>query len=134
ELLPEAEQAERALRLAVVPALLAREEARDEILLLVRELDAGGALAHWWQGFPESARQRGWQVGVHQPASLIPATSSLHRGGFWSDPKPPNWLTEQLSVSDRKPLQVLLAVRGPFANALLALELGLQAVMPTERG
>ncbi|MCA9644667.1 MAG: ATP-dependent Clp protease ATP-binding subunit, partial [Myxococcales bacterium] len=63
-------RAELNLKRGVVPALLARLEGRDEILLMLRELDSSRALDRWWRGFPETCRQRGWQVSVHPPSSM----------------------------------------------------------------
>ncbi|MCA9642850.1 MAG: hypothetical protein KC492_19270, partial [Myxococcales bacterium] len=47
-------------------------------------------------------------------------------GSFWSDPQPVSWL-EELLGGTRKSATLLLAVKGRFAGALLALEAGLQS-------
>lgn len=119
-------RAERELKRGLVPALLGRLEGRDEILLLVRELDGGHGLDHWWRGFPETCRARSWQVSVHPTASMKTPSADWPEGSFWSNPEPIAWLEALLADSGRKPATLLLAVRGRFAGALLALEHGLQ--------
>ncbi len=123
----EASRAELSLRRGLVPALLARLEGRDEILLLVRELDGNHALDAWWRGFPEACQARSWQVSVHPPSSMKAPRSGWPQDSYWSDPEPADWLNRLLADANRKPARLLLAVKGRLAGALLALEQGLQS-------
>ncbi|MGE3672067.1 MAG: AAA family ATPase [Polyangiaceae bacterium] len=123
----EGSRAELNLKRGVVPALLARLEGRDEILLMLRELDSNRALDRWWRGFPEACRARGWQAEVHPPSSLKAPKSGWPEGSYWSDPEPSSWMDAFLADGNRKSATLLLAVKGRFAGALLALEAGFQS-------
>jgi hypothetical protein len=92
----------------------------------VRAPDAHGGLSRWLLTLFDAGRARGYQFTVHVPVSLPqPGLSDWSEGRFWGPPQSSAWLAKRLAEPAESVREVLLSVKGPYAGALLALEVGI---------
>ena len=127
----DADEARRSFRRVLPYALCALETHRDEITLMIEELDEG-ALRPFLAPLLAQLEPRGWTAVVHVDGGARspdegwpPATERR-----WGPPRSAAWLAQELRSGSFKNL--LLRCRGPYAGVLLALEAGLhRAVLPT---
>jgi ATP-dependent Clp protease ATP-binding subunit ClpC len=124
DLRPEAEQVMRRFRHAMVYLLVAQEKQRDEITLLLQELDDGRLLDRWLVPLLDDARRRGWALTLHASGDLPLPHETWPRDRRFGPPRSPEWMREHLAKPDRS-RAVLLRASGPYAGILLSLEGGL---------
>ncbi|HEU4410772.1 MAG TPA: AAA family ATPase [Polyangiaceae bacterium] len=105
-------------------ALVALEPRRDECTVLVQELDDRRALSLYLPGLAEHGGRGAWSVEVHFDRGERGDAPDWPKDRRWGPPRPPARALERALDKDRKPLALLLRVRGPDAIHL-ALEGGL---------
>jgi ATP-dependent Clp protease ATP-binding subunit ClpC len=135
EVLPfvaDARAAHRAFRRALPYVMLAMEPHRDEIVMIVEELDEGVFDVVLRPLLLEIPR-RGWSVICHVEGGEKLADEAWPDDRRWGPPRQSAWLIEALSAPKRGFRSVLLRVKGPYAGALLALEAGLHRVEMPKR-
>jgi ATP-dependent Clp protease ATP-binding subunit ClpC len=123
-LVGDAEKARLAFRRVLPYALCALEPRRDEITLMIEELDEG-ALRPFLKPLLDQLGPRGWTAIAH-----VDGGARLLEDGWppvgerrWGPPRSAEWLGNELATGSFKTL--LFRCRGPYAGVLLALEAGL---------
>ncbi|MGZ3424747.1 MAG: ribosomal protein L7/L12, partial [Polyangiales bacterium] len=119
ELLGEAERVRREIARPLVRALVAQEPRRDEITLLVQELDGNRALDVWLRELVEVLEDRAWTLAVH-----VQETDSKTKERVWSTPRDGASALQYLR-GERMALAMVLTITGPDAM-LASLEKGIQ--------
>ncbi len=105
-------------------ALIAREPQRDEVSLILQEVDDGRALAAYLPGLVAFAEAPGWQLELHLDRGDrddVPAWPADRR---WGPPRAYQDVASVIGNKERAAMPLLLRVRGPEA-LFLALEGGL---------
>ncbi|MCK6549321.1 AAA family ATPase [Myxococcota bacterium] len=122
--LDEARRAHAALKRGLVHLLVAEESPRDEVTLLLQELDEGRGFDLWLVPLLEQLDARGWTAEVSFERDRTPPIGAWPPSRPFGPPRP---LTRALDVlkGDARTTNVLVRVRGPYAGVLLALERGL---------
>ena len=125
ELVERADAIEAEMRAAALSALVALEPRRDEVTLVLQELDSRRGLGFYLTGLARSCERRRLEIEAHVDRD---ADRRGHDGWpaerRWGPPRTPAELLERLRVEDREPISVMLRIRGKDA-ILLALECGL---------
>ena len=123
--LSEARHADQQLRQALCHLLVALRPHRNEVSLLVQELE-GRPFDLWLDPLCAELNRLGWTMTAHGqgvaagPGDDWPPTESC----AWGPPRPASWLREVLAREQRPFRSVILRVRGPYAGCLLPLEAG----------
>jgi len=120
----EAREARWAFVTPLVSALLAREPRRDELTLIVQEIDDGKALHRYVPGLLAIADSREWQIELHVDRGDRDDVPTWPKDRRWGPPRAWEDVATALKSKDQPPVAVLLRVRGPDA-IVLALEGGL---------
>jgi ATP-dependent Clp protease ATP-binding subunit ClpC len=119
ELLSEAERIRREVARPLVRALVAEEPRRDEVTLLVQELDDGRALDVWLRELASVLDDRGWTMQLR-----LQETDATTKARKWGAPRS-HELALQLLHGARTPLSLAITLTGPEAM-LASLERGVQ--------
>ena len=126
ELLGEARAVYTRFRKALTPLLVAQEEKRDTVTLLVTDLDEPHGHALFLVPLLREAKQRRWSVEIHTDGGKSEAGDPLWPAARrWSPPRTPEHILERFDAGDRPPRSLLLRFHGPWAGVYLALESGL---------
>ena len=126
EMLDEARLAWGQAQRSALRALVTQETRRDAITLRLFETLGQGALDLWVAGMARSARELGWDVSYHVPDDEGPR-GLWPRSRRWGPPRTTGEIIERLQAKTKRPTALLMSVRGPYAGALLALEVGPRA-------
>jgi len=125
ELVERADAIEAEMRAAALSALVALEPRRDEVTLLVQELDERRGVTFYLEALVDWCAPRRLEIEVHLDRD---SDRRGHEGWpadrRWGPPRSPSDLLQRLGAEDREPLSVLLRIRGKDALRL-ALECGL---------
>lgn len=113
-------------------ALVALEPRRDECTLIVQELDDRRALSLYLAGLAEHGGQGRWSVEVHFDRGERADAPDWPKDRRWGPPRSPALALERALDKDRKPLALLLRVRGPDAIHL-AFEGGLHRFVADDK-
>jgi ATP-dependent Clp protease ATP-binding subunit ClpC len=127
---PEAESAFEAFRGLLLKLLVAQRPGRDQIALLMQEVE-GRPFDDWLVPLVGVAAERRWRLTVHVDQDAL-------RGDGWPEmtarrfgpPRTPEAVLEQLDVAKRPARALLLRAEGPWAGALLSTECGLHRFRP----
>jgi ATP-dependent Clp protease ATP-binding subunit ClpC len=119
ELLSEAERIRREVARPLVRALVAQEPRRDEVTLLVQELDNGRALDVWLRELVSVLEDRGWTMQLR-----LQETDAATKARKWGDPRD-HAFALQLLRGDRTPMSLVITLTGSEAM-LASLERGVQ--------
>src|SRR5262249_55498663 len=111
---------------------VALEPRRDECTVLVQELDDRRALSLYLPGLAEYGGRGQWSVEVHFDRGERGDVPDWPKDRRWGPPRSPALALERALDKDRKPLALLLRVRGPDAIHL-ALEGGLHRFVTDEK-
>jgi hypothetical protein len=109
--------------------LVARRTARNQVTLLVQELDDQRAFDYWLGPLLEHMTDRKWNIAAHAPAGKEnhgPDRAPdwpTHR--YWGASRDKKWVLNQLSIKPHPYRHFLLRCTGDYAGAALALEKGL---------
>jgi ATP-dependent Clp protease ATP-binding subunit ClpC len=112
------------LRSAATLVLLSQEPRRDVCTLMLQELDDGRAFDLYLPGLLADLERRGWSLQVHIDGDKGPRDPSWPSIRRWGPPRSPEQARALVLDNERSFRGVLVAVRGPFAGALMALEAG----------
>ena len=123
----EAERAYEEFSVAFVYAMLARVSARDETFLSIRRINGPGSVwMEYLEGFLDMAQERGWDLLFHLDGDRKAPDSGQSWAGTtrWGPPRSLERFGELLTSRPDDYHGMLVRVRGDFAGALLALEIG----------
>jgi ATP-dependent Clp protease ATP-binding subunit ClpC len=109
----------------LVYLLLCLEPKRDQITLLVQELDDNRALDHWLAPMLESAEERKWDVEFHYDGGSPLPGETWPAARRWGPPRAGADLLKHIQTEGSRHKSFLIRVNGPFAGVFLALECGL---------
>ena len=121
----EAEAVMKRLRVALCHVLLVQERRRDAITLLVTELDDNRGFERWLLPLYRDLERRGWSATSHIDAEPLGQGEEWPADRRWGPPRSPEEMLTRLGAPERPVRNVLVRVSGPWAGALLALEVGL---------
>jgi ATP-dependent Clp protease ATP-binding subunit ClpC len=121
----EAKLAKASVSRELVYLLLCLEPKRDQITLLVQEMDDGGAFGHWLLPLLETADIRKWKVEVHYDGDIAGQGEQWPSQRRWGPPRPIESIVRHLKSEGAKHKAFLLRIEGAFAGVMLALECGL---------
>ena len=126
ELLGEARAVHARFRRALTPLLVAQQDKRDEVTLLVTDLDEPHGHRLFTAPLLREARARRWTIEVHvdggKKDSSDPPWPADRR---WSPPRSAERILERIDAGDPPSRALLLRCKGPWAGVYLALEEGL---------
>jgi ATP-dependent Clp protease ATP-binding subunit ClpC len=103
---------------------LAGRAHRDDVTLLVQELDDGRALDLWLRPLLAALERRRWQLTAHVDGGQRVSGDVWPSERRWGPPRGVDWLQQQLALEQRPFRNLMLRCSGPYAGAL-ALEGGL---------
>lgn len=109
----------------LVYLLLCLEPKRDQITLLIQELDNGRAFDHWLLPFLETAEAMAFEVQIHIDGGGSLPGEQWPSSRRWGSPRTPEQIIKQLEQKNRPFKSLLLRIEGPFAGVFFALECGL---------
>ncbi len=123
-LVSEAWDANRRLRAKLPYVMLALEERRNAVTLVLEELDEG-AFDPWLVDLLVCVQARRWDAALHVHGE---AESDAGPWGAWGPPRTAGQVLETMR-NGRTFRSVVLRCRGPFAGVLLGLEAGLHTMI-----
>ena len=111
---------------AVLPYLLvALEPQRDEITLMIQELDDHRAFDYWLAPLLHDLAAREWTAVIHVDGGARLPGDEWPADRRWGPPRTPEWTITALNTQERPFKNLLLRCKGPYAGVMLALEAGL---------
>ncbi|PRP92194.1 ATP-dependent Clp protease ATP-binding subunit ClpC [Enhygromyxa salina] len=128
-----AEDAHRALQLAIVDALLLENE-RHTITVHLQEQDPRGAFLIYLLPLLDCLGERGWSATFHVFGDKDKAEVRWPEGRAWGPPRSPAWLRRRLlaefepgadKAAKRRFRDLLMCVQGRHAGAVIDSQLGL---------
>ena len=123
----EAQRAYNEFKVAFVYAMLSRITARDEAFLSIRRINGPGSVwMEYLEGFFDMAEQRKWDLTFHLDGDRKAPDSGQSWAGTtrWGPPRSVERFGELLTTNPDNYHGALMRVRGDYAGALLAMELG----------
>ncbi len=121
----EAKKSFQEFRKNLVYVLIAQEAARDQINVILQELDEGRAFDIWLVSLLKRAEAAGWTIEVSFRDDKNPPQGNWPTYRRFGPPRPASRALEILGDKERTEATVLLRAKGPYAGVLLALEAGL---------
>ncbi|HVH41764.1 MAG TPA: AAA family ATPase, partial [Labilithrix sp.] len=115
----------RRFRGTLVRALVALEERRDAITVLVTELDTRRALDRWLLPLLADAERRKWRVVVHIDGDAEDRRDRWPEDRRWGLPRESAAARARIADPERTFRNVVVSVDGDYAGVWLALECGL---------
>jgi ATP-dependent Clp protease ATP-binding subunit ClpC len=130
--LPDGRAAYESFRRALPYALVALEPRRDEITLILEELD-DGAFDLWLDPLLQMLPKRRISATIHVDGGERLADDDWPTERRWGPPRTAEWLRSELHRPNRSFRSLLLRCKGPYAGVFLALETGLHRMVLPRR-
>lgn len=116
-----------------VSTLVAQEPRREEVTLILQEVDDGRALGHYLPGLFGFAETSGLVLEAHLDRGDRDGVPSWPEARRWGPPRDLVYLQQRLAPNDRAPTAVMVRLKGPDA-ILLAFEGGLHRFLGVREG
>jgi ATP-dependent Clp protease ATP-binding subunit ClpC len=116
----------QACRRALLEVLMAPWKRRNQITLLLTEIDAG-ALLLWLEPLARERKRLGWTLSCHIDGGSRDSQDAWpeRAGRRYGPPRDPDRVVAEIEAFGETPCAVVLSAIGPDAGTLLALEHGL---------
>jgi ATP-dependent Clp protease ATP-binding subunit ClpC len=116
-----------------LPYALTAEGRRDEITLVVEELD-DGAFDDWLVPMLRALPRRGFTLTLHVEGERPGPFEAWPRERRWGPPRDPDAILDALAKPKRSMRCLVVRCRGPYAGSFLALESGLHRTARAPKG